>query len=79
MKLAPFYPGADDFNGGRYQEALEEIEKASKLLHDQSDVRFLLEAIHAKLGHAGLAREQLAALKTLNPDYAEKLQQLLEE
>ena len=79
MKLARFYPGADNFNGGRYPEALEEIEKASKLQHDQTDVRFLLGAIHAKLGHADLVREQLAPLKTLNPDYAEKLQQLLEE
>ena len=74
MNLADAY-----FDGGRYPEALEEIEKASKLQPDQPDVRFLLGAIHAKLGHVNLAREQLAALKALNPDYAEKLQKLLEE
>ena len=67
------------FDAGRYPEALEEIEKASKLQPEDPEVRSLLGAVHAKLGHADLAREQLAALKTLNPDYAEKLRRLLEE
>lgn len=74
MNLADAY-----FDGGRYPEALEEIEKASKLQPDQPEVRSLLGAIHAKLGHVSFALEQLAALKTLNPDYAEKLEKLLEE
>jgi tetratricopeptide (TPR) repeat protein len=67
------------FDSARYPEALEEIEKALKLQPENPVVRSLLGAIHAKLGHVNIAREQLAALKTLNPDYAEKLQKILEE
>lgn len=67
------------FDSGRYAESLEEIKKAFKLKPDNPEVRFLLGQVHAKLGHVDLARDQLSALRALNPDYAAKLQTLLEE
>jgi tetratricopeptide (TPR) repeat protein len=62
---------------GQHGAALEVAGKLPDSIADLADVRLLLGSIHAKLGHADLARKHLAVLSTANPEYAQKLQDLL--
>jgi tetratricopeptide (TPR) repeat protein len=61
----------------RLGEAAEAYEQSLKLEPNAADVRFALGVVHLRGGNRDAATEQYNALKGLNPEMANSLQQLL--
>jgi tetratricopeptide (TPR) repeat protein len=67
------------FSRGQYRQALEEVKKVAQSQPDRPDLLILAGSIYAMVGQMELAREQAAALHRLNPEFAKKLEDLVNE